>query len=384
MKIVADAKIPFLHGVLEPYAHVEYLEPEQITAESVHDADALLIRTRTYCNQDLLEHSSVRWIGTATIGMDHLDLPWCKAHGIQVVNAPGCNAQAVCQYVVAALVQIAYQHGLDLAQCTLGVVGVGYVGQKVVHAAQALGMTVLQNDPPRAQREKNGPFVDLYTVLTQSDFVSFHTPLIHQGEHPTYRLLNSSNLALCQPHSWVINTSRGSVVDNTALHVALLSEGIRGAVLDVWENEPDIHDALRQLTEISTPHIAGYSLEGKANATTMVVQQLAHFFDLPLLDWQVHHEHLPPASVSRLDLHGSEIHSMVPEVWLQQAVCASYDIMADHENLQSNPEQFEMQRGSYAFRREFSATQIFIDDQCPEILPRSLQELGFKIRSVGN
>ncbi|MBO4536323.1 MAG: 4-phosphoerythronate dehydrogenase, partial [Bacteroidales bacterium] len=268
MKIVCDDKIPFLRGVFEPYAEVVYLPGAAITAADVRDADALIVRTRTRCNCALLEGSSVRVIASATIGYDHIDTAWCSEHGIEWANAPGCNSGSVAQYIASALKVLAERFDLDLGNTTFGIVGVGHVGGKVARVAQALGMRVLLNDPPRAAAEGPDGFVSLDDLIAGSDIITLHVPLTSETHH----LFDAGRLSQMRPDQILINTSRGEVVDGEALKSALRARRLATAVLDVWEHEPDIDPELAQLVEIATPHIAGYSQDGKAAGTTAAVR----------------------------------------------------------------------------------------------------------------
>ncbi|MCA1741576.1 MAG: erythronate-4-phosphate dehydrogenase, partial [Bacteroidales bacterium] len=221
MKVVIDEKIPYVKGVFEPWADVVYSPGRAIDAQMVADADALIVRTRTRCDSRLLAGSKVKIVASATIGFDHLDTAWLEKSGIRWVNAPGCNSGSVMQYITAALFLLATKHSLDLPSLTLGVVGVGNVGSKVVRVAKALGMRVLQNDPPRQWREGVKEFLPLEKLLAESDILTLHVPLTLEGEDMTRHLVNSASLARLKKNSILINTSRGEVVDNAALRVAL-------------------------------------------------------------------------------------------------------------------------------------------------------------------
>lgn len=338
MKIVIDNKIPFIQGVFEKVAEVVYAPGATIDSDMVHDADALIVRTRTQCNEALLSGSSVRFIATATIGYDHIDAQYCKTNNIKWVNSPGCNADAVVQYVFSALGHLAKRDSFDLSQLTLGVVGVGNVGSRVANFAERLGMTVLRNDPPRADREGQEGFVSFDQIKSESDIITFHTPLSMQGDHPTYHLFNSGILGDLAKTPIIINASRGEVCANDALVQAKTMSAVNALVIDCWEAEPAIDLTLLSLVDIATFHIAGYSLEGKANATTAVVRAVSSFFALGFGAWQVD---LPPFTSPC-----SALQSLLDEV-----VC-SYPIMADDQSMKSTPEKFEELRGSYDLRRQ--------------------------------
>ena len=354
------------------------MDGEAIRAGDVRDAEALLVRTRTACTASLLEGSRVRFIGTATIGKDHIDIPWCDSKGITWASAPGCNADAVCQYVVCTLLAISSRHGISLEGASLGVIGVGEVGSRVAKAARLLGMQVFQNDPPRAEREGRKGFESLVTLQRECDFLTLHVPLDKAGAHPTWRLANASFLSKLQPHAWLINTSRGPVVDNTALRIALRSSSIAGAVLDVWENEPDAIDQdLLGLVELGTPHIAGYSLQGKANATSQVIQALGKTLGIPALwNWKVSPELIGTPANPTIRLDGR---AFSDSELLQQAVFQTYDLRSDDEALRDDPEHFEDLRSRYDYRHEFPSYMVEVVQGSGRLVAK-LRGLGFQVK----
>lgn len=354
MKIVCDNKIPFLKGALEPYADVVYLPGKDTTAEVLKDADAVITRTRTKCNESTLKGSSVKIIATATIGFDHIDTEWCEQNGIEWTNAPGCNSWSVRQYMASLLVQILKHFNLDRHNCTLGVIGVGNVGSKVAEIATILGLKVLLNDPPRARKEGNDSFVSLDEIIEKSDIITCHVPLQRNGQDATFHLFDSKKISKLKPHQILINTSRGEVVDNLALKNALKSNKIKAASLDVWENEPDIDTELMELLFTATPHIAGYSLDGKANGTWMSVQAIGRKFNLPCKDWKVTEVPNPAQPVEFcIDLNGKNIDQV-----LDEAILYTYDIFTDDKRFRENPTEFELQRADYPIRREFPAFTV--------------------------
>lgn len=273
--IVIDDKIPFIQGILEPYADIRYLSPQNITPDAVHDADMLIIRTRTRCNADLLEGSRCRFIGTATIGFDHIDTEYCRRHAIKWINAPGCNADSVAQYITASLLRHAEKQAVDLQTKCIGIVGVGHVGRQVEIHCRRLGMQVLLNDPPRAEKEGKGEFVSLEEIADHCDYITFHTPLIKEGSHATYHLTDQAFFDRLQRCPVILNAARGGVVDEQALLEAYRNHIVSDMIIDCWENEPDISTELLQKTFIGTPHIAGYSADGKANATRAMIAAVA-------------------------------------------------------------------------------------------------------------
>ncbi len=276
MKVIIDSAIPFIHGVLEPFAEVIYAQGDAISRQMVADADAIIIRTRTRCNSDLLDGSQIKFIATATIGFDHIDTEYCNANNITVARAAGCNARGVLQWVAAVLVDICRREGCNPSDRTLGIVGVGNVGSLVKEYAESWGFKVLCCDPPRQQREGLSDFISLQELIPQVDILSLHTPL----DSYTRGMISSTTLSPLRHGATVINASRGEVAQTEAL----LRSDINCAI-DVWEHEPNIDARLLNKAFVSTPHIAGYSLQGKANATAMVVVALARYFHLPLTDW---------------------------------------------------------------------------------------------------
>ena len=323
MKVVIDHKIPYIKEAIEKIAdEVVYLPGNAFTPEAVKDADALIVRTRTRCNRELLEGSQVKFIATATIGYDHIDTAYCQEAGITWTNCPGCNAGSVEQYIFSTLCLLKEKKGLDLKKATLGIVGVGHVGGRVKRMAEALGMKILLNDPPCADRGEEG-FVDLETILRESDVITFHTPLNREGKYATYHLVDEDLLFSLKRTPFIINASRGEVVDTASLLAALAAGKVRGAVIDTWEYEPCISRELLEVAFLATPHIAGYSADGKANATRMSLEALCRFFGIEA-DFKI----VPP-----------------------EGPC-DYDPTRDSEWLKAAPEKFEWFRGNYPIRRE--------------------------------
>jgi erythronate-4-phosphate dehydrogenase len=275
MRIIVDSAIPFIEGVLEPFAEVVYVAGDSFTAELVADADALIVRTRTRCNRELLAGSKVKFIATATIGFDHIDCAYCAENGIAVATAAGCNARGVLQWVAATLVKLAKRDNFQPSERTLGVVGVGNVGSLVKHYAESWGFKVLCSDPPRQQRE-GLDFITLEELIPQVDILTLHTPL----DSTTRGMISAESIACLRSGAVVINASRGEVAKTEAL----LRDDLTVAI-DVWEHEPKIYGRLLEKAVVATPHIAGYSVQGKANATALAVRAVAAFFNLPLEDW---------------------------------------------------------------------------------------------------
>lgn len=373
MKIVIDEKIPFIKGVFEPWADVVYRPGSAIDNAMVADADALIVRTRTKCNSQLLKESRVKIIASATIGFDHLDTGWLDAEGIRWVNAPGCNSGSVMQYIVASLFYLALKNSFNLRSLTIGVVGVGNVGSKVVRAARAIGMKVLQNDPPRKRREGLKDFVPLEKVIAECDILTLHVPLTMQGHDRTHYLINRENLSQLKRDCIVINSSRGEVVDNIALRKALEKDIVGGTVLDVWEGEPDADRKLIDLADLATPHIAGYSVDGKSNATVNSVRKVSAALNISLNDWLP--GKLPQPAEPVIDLRRYEARNTSPDL-VAMAVRHTYPIGEDDHLFRSNPEKFEFLRDNYRMRREFSSFSVRVTD---EEAIRILTDLGFHI-----
>jgi len=373
MNIVIDSDIPYLRGVLEKHAHVVYREGSSIRREDLLDTDALVVRTRTKCNRSLLEGTRVRFIASATIGYDHIDTEFCRAAGITWTNAPGCNSSSVQQYVGAALVFLSRKVRRPLSAMTIGVIGVGHVGTKVSTLCRALGMQVLQNDPPRARNEGVGTFVDLPTLVDRSDILTLHVPLNRTGPDTTLHLFDAEMFTRLRPDQLLLNTSRGEVVDGQALKSCLAAKGLAGCVLDVWEGEPAIDRQLLERVDIATPHIAGYSADGKANGTAMSVRALATHFGLPLQEWSP--GELPPPAQATIEIDGR---GLPPGEVMHAAIRHSYDIAADDAALRQSPGAFEELRARYPVRREFPAFRVSLRD-APAAAVEGLKLLGFDV-----
>ncbi len=341
MKIVADTNIPFLKGVLEPYAQVEYLDGRCIDHHAISDADALIIRTRTKCNEEMLKGTRVQMISSATIGTDHIDLDWCARNGIDVQNAEGCNAGGVADYVFSALFGVASRRAIKLDGKVIGIVGVGNVGKKVAQMARNLGFKVLLNDPPRAAKEGPRGFVSLDKLLAEADVVTLHVPL----DATTRGMANDAFFEKMRPGAFFINASRGEVVDEQALLRNLPKLG--PLVLDTWCNEPTPNPILIESCDIATPHIAGYSYQGKQNGTAMAVQAIARHFGIEAL----YHFHpaLEEGSLQpvEIDLSGKT------QGEIAAILQYNYPIFTDDFLFRSNPSSFETLRSEYNYRQEF-------------------------------
>lgn len=343
MRILIDDKIPFIRGAAEQLGETVYKDGGSITPDDVRDADVLIVRTRTRCNRQLLEGSRVKFIATATIGFDHLDTDYLAQAGIGWSNCPGCNAASVAQYVGCSLLLLEEAGLLRLAESCVGIVGVGHVGTEVARAAGQLGCRVLRCDPPRAEREGEEGFLPLTALMAEADVITFHTPLTREGRHATFHMADDDFFARLGRKPVIINSARGEVVCNRALKAALNAGQVRAAIVDTWENEPGIDRELLDRVFLGTPHIAGYSADGKACGTRMALEAVARHFGLPA---QFHIE--PPALPEGFAYYPNEHHAGRPAT----SPLRLYHPGRDSDALKAHPEQFEYLRGHYPLRRE--------------------------------
>jgi erythronate-4-phosphate dehydrogenase len=374
MKIIIDDKIPYIRGAFERVADVVYLPGSKTTPEIVKDADAIVTRTRTSCNEKLLTGSKVKFIATATIGYDHIDTDYCKKAGIVWTNAPGCNSKSVEQYIASTIIVLAERRNLRLKDLCIGVVGVGNVGSKVANICHILGMKVLLNDPPREREEGSTEFVSLHQVMQEADIITLHVPLNLQGEDATFHLGNEHFLSSLKRKPVLINSCRGEVIETNAVKMALKTGLLSGFVCDCWENEPDIDLELLDMTELATPHIAGYSKDGKATGTRMSVQAISEYFGLGLDSWQPTGIEPPTQPIIELDGEGLNEQELI-----SKAILSTYDIRHDDMQFRKDTTLFEQLRGDYPVRREFSAFTIQAYNSGNEVLEK-LKKIGFKIK----
>ncbi len=330
MKFVIDDRIPYIReAVARMGVEAVYKEGKSISAADVSDADALIVRTRTRCDASLLEGSRVKFIATATIGYDHLDTEYLAKAGIAWSNCPGCNAASVGQYVRSLLLLLDRDHIVDPRGATMGIVGCGHVGTKVMEVAQSAGMKVLVCDPP-----KGCPgYVGLERIAAEADIITFHVPLARNEPYATWHMADRGFFDSLAKRPFIVNTSRGEVVDNAALLDAMRSGKVRQAAIDTWENEPEINLGLLDAVYIGTPHIAGYSADGKVNADNMSLKAVCDFFHLPNPGLIV-----PPSLPEDFVFTGNPLQL--------------YDPTVDSRRLKANPEKFEYLRGHYPLRRE--------------------------------
>ena len=333
MRVIVDSHIPNIQGLIEPYAEVLYLEPGDISRKAVKDADALIVRTRTRCNADLLDGSRVCFIGSATIGTDHIDLDYCASHGITVRNAPGCNAPAVAQWVFCAIHAWMQARGIATPEgLTLGIVGVGHIGSIVARWGRELGFTVLLNDPPREKRDGSFDvnFFPLEELQQRCDIITFHTPITREGQWPTWHLCDQAFLDALACCRLILDAARGPIADNAAL---LRWHGDVG--LDCWENEPVISRELLEKAIVATPHVAGYSREGKQRGTAMMLAALNDFYG-----WNIPVPEITAPAIGAVQV-------------TLDGIAASYDILADTAALKADPAGFEALRNHYLHRPEY-------------------------------
>ena len=338
MRVIVDDKIPFIKGEVERLAdEVVYLPGAAIGPEDVHNADALIVRTRTLCNRQLLEGSSVRFIATATIGYDHLDTSYLEQAGIHWTNCPGCNATSVGQYVRNALME-AEQAGLtNLSEATVGIIGYGHVGKAVYEALRPYVRRILVNDPPLESREHLEHLYSIENIAANCDIITLHTPLTLDGPYPTHHLVDEKFLNSLTHRPIIVNAARGGVVDEKALLQAMDKGQVRQAIIDTWEGEPDINPVLLERVFIATPHIAGYSADGKANATRMSLAMLA--------EWE-------KVTGYRAEGIDKSVFQIIPPKSSEGRTGLRYSPTEDSKELKEHPEQFEKLRGNYPLRRE--------------------------------
>jgi erythronate-4-phosphate dehydrogenase len=379
MLIIADAKTVFAREAFQRLGDVRYLKTAEITRSALHDADAVVVRSETRVGRDLLEGTAVRFVGTATIGTDHIDLDYLHDREIGFASAPGSNANSVAEYMVAALLEFSHLKAMSLQGKTIGIVGVGNVGSKVVRVAQGLGMEVLLNDPPLAEVSRDPKFLTLDEIM-DADFISLHVPLTDGGPHPTYHLFGANRIGKMKPGSVLINTARGAVVDTEPLKADLQRGHLGGAILDVWEQEPDIDRELLASVDIGTPHIAGFSLDGKHNAVRMLFDAICGHFGIDAA-WKEIHDLPKPVPDQLLAPDTSE-----GEKAIRQVVSHCYDILQDDRNLRgvlsASPavcsSYFRALRSDYPSRWEFLNWRVSFPHPNPD-LQRILKTLGFRI-----
>lgn len=387
LTIVADENIPFAKEAFGTLGTVKTFPAGEITAAAVRDADLLCVRSVTKVNEDLLEKSKVRFVGTATIGTDHLDLKYLQTRGISFAAAPGSNATSVSEWFTAAVLEIAAEKKIPLAGMTLGIIGVGNVGSRVAQKGTTLGMRVLRNDPPRQrvaadQNNVSESFVEREQLLAESDIVTVHVPLNRDGEDCTVKLADAGFFAAMKDGATFMNSSRGAVVVEAALLDAIAKKNLT-AILDVWENEPTITSETFHAARFGTPHIAGYAFDGKVRGTEMIYVAACEALEITPT-WKITPQLLPPQPAEiELDCRGKSLSEI-----LRLAVRPAYPISEDHARLaavlagtaDTRGAAFTRLRKEYPCRREFSQIPIRLKNastDCSEVI----RQLGFKLRS---
>lgn len=373
--------MPFAEEAFGTLGDARVLEGRHLSAVDVRDVDLLALRSTTRVNRALLEGSKVRFVGTATIGTDHLDIPYLDQAGIAWCSAAGCNANSVSEYVTAALLLLGQRHGFTLEGLTIGVVGIGNVGRRVVQKMQALGLRVLMNDPPRERNGDGGPYVPLETILEQSDIVTVHVPLNKSGVDRTLHLADATFFGRIKPGAIFFDAARGAVVDTAALLQALASGRVRHALLDTWEGEPAYRRDIMDRVDIATPHIAGHSFEGKVMGTVLVYREACRFLGIPAT-WS-HEPLMPPASVPAITVNAA---GKTDEAVLHEVVNQVYDIAADDRRFRGTavPDDalraghFDRLRKDYPERREFPYTTVTVKEG-GVALRQKLAGLGFVV-----
>ncbi|AMT89957.1 MULTISPECIES: 4-phosphoerythronate dehydrogenase PdxB [Pseudomonas] len=376
MLIVADENIPLLDAFFAGFGDIRRVPGRSIDRATVEQADVLLVRSVTNVNRALLEGSKVRFVGTCTIGTDHLDLDYFNEAGICWSSAPGCNARGVVDYVLGSLMTLAEIEGADLTQRTYGVVGAGEVGGRLIKVLKGLGWNVKVCDPPR-QAAEGGDYVSLEQIIEQCDVISLHTPLTRSGNEATWHLFDQQRLQQLKQGAWLINAARGPVVDNAALREVLLEREDLQAVLDVWEKEPEVDPALAELCVLATPHIAGYSLDGKQRGTAQIYQAYCAFSGQPAA---IQLSDLLPATwLSEVSLHGDS-----DPAWALAMLCRGvYDPRRDDAdfrrslvgNVAEQRTAFDALRKQYPVRREIEGLKVRIEGDAP-VLRQIVEALG--------
>lgn len=377
-KIVADENIP---GVREAFSHlgeVRLLPGRTMSRAALAEAGLLLVRAVTKVDAKLLHGTSIRFVATATIGTDHVDTNYLAQQGIAFTSAAGSNANSVAEYVMAALLHHVVKHELALDRLTLGIVGVGHIGSRVEKMAAGLGLRVLLNDPPLARQTHDPKYLPL-DALMAADLITLHTPLTHTGEDATFHLFDKARLMKMKRGSVLFNTCRGEVVDNAALQEVLQSGHLRAAVLDVWENEPEINMELLRLVEIGTPHIAGYSLDGKLNGTNQIYRAACEFLGVAP-QWQME-KALPEIAAPMIRVAEN---FAANEQKLEALSKRVYDITADDRRLRTalnlpdteRGRYFDELRKKYPVRREFHNYTVHAETSDRRLL-QQIKMLGF-------
>jgi len=381
MKIICATSIPFATEVFGPLGELQIVDPARITPAIVRDADILITRSTLKVNRDLLEGSKVKFVGTCTIGHDHMDTGYLEKNGITWTASPGCNANSVAEYVAAALLCLAKRHGFQLRDKTIGIIGVGSVGRLVLKKAKALGMRALLNDPPLYEQTGDAAYRPLDEVLAKSDIITVHVPLTKTGNYPTFHLAGHDFFSRTKPGHIFINAARGAVLDSDFFLDARLQGTISHAVIDCWEGEPAFRLDMMAAADLATPHIAGYSFEGRVMGTVQVYRKLCKFIGIePKLSLDAL---LPPPPVPEIYFDAADLPE---EKALVNIVGRIYDIAADDRRLRdiasadsgTRGDNFELLRKNYPMRREFRYTRVVLSNG-DESLANCLRKLEFQV-----
>jgi len=384
VKIIADVNIPFVKDCFSSIGEVEVFGGREITPDVVGDADCLLVRSVTRVDSDLLAGSKVRFVGTTTIGFDHIDVEYLARNNVDFASAQGSNANSVAEYVIAALLSVGKKHNIELAGKSIGVIGVGNCGSRVVRKCAALGMKVFLNDPPLQRQTGDAKYLPI-EELYDCDFITLHTPLTFEGDDKTFHLADEKFFELLKANCVFINTSRGGVVETPALKKTIDSGKLKAVVLDVWESEPNIDNELLRMVDIGTPHIAGYSLDGRIAGMIMIYKAVCEYFGVEA-KFDVE-SFLPEAGVPQLKI---DPNSGDEQDVLREAVERIYRISEDDSKLRQildvpaerRGEFFDSLRKNYSVRREFQNTKIEFAAGNTENLSKKLKGIGFKIASL--
>ncbi|MHC4693802.1 MAG: 4-phosphoerythronate dehydrogenase PdxB [Planctomycetota bacterium] len=385
MKIIADENIPFVAECFSSIGEVETVPGREITPAVIADADVLLVRSITPVGEDLLAGSKVRFVGTATIGFDHIDTEYLSQNNIDFASAPGSNANSAAEYVIAALLNITEQHSIDLEGKSIGIIGVGNVGGRVAKKASALGMKLFLNDPPLQRQTGDSKYLSI-EKLFDCDFVTLHTPLTFEGQDKTFHLADDTFFKSLKRGCIFINASRGGVVDSSALKAAIEESRLQATVLDVWENEPNIDVELLEMVDIGTPHIAGYSLDGKIAGMIMIYKAACEYFELGV-KYDID-SFLPVPAIPELRIKTQSVSEQDALLGIVEKI---YDIKADdarlrrmlEESAEERGKYFDSLRKNYPVRREFQNTRIIVEDNNISLAGK-LKGIGFKVEAEKN
>lgn len=371
VKVIIDEKIPYIKEVFEKYGEVTYKAGVKITEEDLLDKDILITRTRTRCDSSTLKNSRIKIIASATIGTDHIDIDYCKKKGITVFNAPGCNAESVNQYVLSALSQLSINHNIKLKDKRIAIIGVGNIGKRLDLSCQLLNMKVTLCDPPRDRTDPNFSGESYIKAISSADIITYHVPLIKAGIDKTVDLFNHNIIPHLKKGVVIINSCRGEVINDSAMIKALDSKVVSHAIIDCWNGEPNINKDLLSKVTFGTPHIAGYSIDGKFTATRMVSEQILSLMQVDQHNWN----NITVPSVNRSK---QELSTDDDETKVCLEILHTYNIESDHNTLINNSVNFEKHRNNYPIRREFGAFSPSKVD-LGEKVSTTLKKLGFNI-----